>query len=208
MHANGVWINLLASEGGTSGEHLAWGTVERPLILERSFKDGRLFRNLAALPRFWATWETETIGREAFLANDTLDFARKAYFTGPVPIDVRAVASATASSRRAGISIRERDDGGYEIETSSDAPFLLSSSEKLTPELRVSVDGASARALPINSIFAGVVVPPGRHTVVFERRIGRGWWPVSAAALAVTCLGAWIGRRKSASTRAASAPPR
>ncbi|MFA6956397.1 MAG: hypothetical protein WC538_11040 [Thermoanaerobaculia bacterium] len=209
MEANAVSINLLVSSGGTGPEHLSWGTVERPLVLERSFKDGRIFRNLAALPRFWATWDATTIGREAFLADRTLDFSQRTYFTGAMPLDVHALAEVEQQSRRVGIEVSERDDGGYDIATKSAVPFLLNSSEKLTPELRVYIDGERARALSINSIFAAVRVPAGSHTVKFERRIGRGWWPLSAAALCLTCFAAVTERRREARlTRGPSAAPR
>jgi hypothetical protein len=88
-------------------------------------------------------------------------------------------------------------------------PFLLNSSEKLTPELRVFVDGKPARAVSINSIFAGALVPAGSHTVMFERRIGRGWWPLSAAALFLTGIAAVAERRRDARvTPSASGAPR
>ncbi|MBI2214582.1 MAG: hypothetical protein HYU52_13130 [Acidobacteria bacterium] len=206
MRANGVWINLLASVGGKDAESLAWGTVERPLILERAFKDGRLFRNLAALPRFWATWEAEGIDRESFLSSGDLDFSKTAYFMGAVPIDVRRVAAVPPSARRVSLSVKERADGGYEIMTESEGAFVLSSSEKLTPELQVIVDGVRSRALAINTIFAGVLVPAGRHTVVFERRIGRGWWPISAIALGLVVLTAWRERRRGFSPLASASP--
>jgi hypothetical protein len=209
MQANGVSINLLASKGGTGSEHLSWGTVERPLVLERSFKDGRIFRNLAALPRFWATWDSTTIGREAFLADGTLDFSRRAYFTGAMPLDVRTLSSVAPQSRRVGIDVSERGDGGYDVATRSAVPFLLNSSEKLTPELRILVDGKPARAVSINSIFAGALVPAGSHVVTFERRIGRGWWPLSAAALFLTGIAAVAERRREArATPAVSDAPR
>lgn len=190
MKASGVRIKLRTSAGGTGPENLAWGTVERPLVLDRAFKDGRIFRNLAALPRFWATWDATTIDRGAFLADRTLDFSRRAYFAGAMPIPVRALATVPLEARRVGIDISERPDGGYDIGTKSSVPFVLNSSEKLTPELRVYIDGEQARALSINSIFAGVLVPAGQHTVVFERRIGRGWWPLSAVALCLTFVAA------------------
>ena len=62
-------------------------------------------------------------------------------------------------------------------------PTFLASSEKLTPELRITVDGRYVDPVPINMLFAGVPVPAGTHDVVFSRRIGRGWWWITALAL-------------------------
>ena len=66
-------------------------------------------------------------------------------------------------------------------------PTFLASSEKLTPELRVAIDGHDVKAVEINMLFAGVPIPPGPHEVIFSRRIGRGWWWVSALA-AIACV--------------------
>jgi hypothetical protein len=60
---------------------------------------------------------------------------------------------------------------------------FLASSEKLTPELRITIDGREARPVEINLLFAGVRVPAGNHRVVFSRRLAGGWCWISAAAL-------------------------
>jgi hypothetical protein len=70
-------------------------------------------------------------------------------------------------------------------------PFFLASSEKLTPELSVTIDGKRVKPVQINGLFAGVQIPAGRHEVVFSRRVGRGWWlpsAFSAAALLVIAV--------------------
>ena len=194
LKANGVWLNLLAGSENAGPEELAWGMVTRPLVLERSFKDGRIFRNLAALPRFWATWDVVELDRDAFMTDDSLDFRSRTVITGPVPFELRDLDLVPVDRRRVAIELRDRADGGYDLVTRSSAPFLLNSSEKLTPELRVLVDGKSQRAFSINSIFAGVLVPSGEHRVAFERRIGRGWWPLSGCALLLVGLAAWRDR--------------
>ena len=69
--------------------------------------------------------------------------------------------------------------------------MFLASSEKLTPELGITIDGRTARPIQINTLFAGVIVPGGHHEVIFERRIGRGWWPAAIlAAFAIVVIGA------------------
>lgn len=78
--------------------------------------------------------------------------------------------------------------------TESKDPFLLASSEKLTPELGITVDGRDVPPVPIDTLFAGVQVPAGRHEVVFSRRIGRGWWPVAAVGAALWLASAVLRR--------------
>lgn len=199
MKAHNVQLNLLAGSENAGPEQLAWGEVRRPLVLERSFKDGRVFRNLAALPRFWATWEVASLDRENFLSSDSLELDRRAVISGPIPVEVLDLSRVPVDKRRVSIDLSERSDGGYELATRSDVPFLLNSSEKLTPELRVLIDGRAHRALAINSMFAGAVVPAGEHRVVFERQIGRGWWPLAGCAILLVGVAAWFERRRDVS---------
>ena len=50
--------------------------------------------------------------------------------------------------------------------------------------------GPSVRPIRINTLFAGVSVPAGKHEVIFARRIGRGWWPTAVlAAVAIVAIG-------------------
>ncbi|HEV7921472.1 MAG TPA: hypothetical protein VGR02_11860 [Thermoanaerobaculia bacterium] len=143
IRADGIRARLLGSEDGG----IYYGRVTTPIIFDRQFPDGRLFLNVAELPRFRA----EPPG------NASVELVRYA--------DARQV-----------------------LRTNSSAPFFLASSEKLTPELAITIDGKPARPVETHAVFAGVNVPAGRHHVVFERVVGRGWWWA-------TILGAllWVG---------------
>jgi hypothetical protein len=139
------------------------------------------------------------LDREKFLSDDSLELDRRALISGPIPVEVLDLAHVPVDQRRVGIDLSERSDGGYELVTRSDVPFLLNSSEKLTPELRVLIDGRVHRALAINSMFAAAVVPAGEHRVVFERQIGRGWWPLAGCAILLVGVAAWFERRRDVS---------
>lgn len=81
------------------------------------------------------------------------------------------------------------------VRTDASTQVFLASFEKLTPELRITIDGRPARPIEINTLFAGVVVPGGRHEVVFSRRIGRGWWPAAVLAALAIVVSRWVWRR-------------
>ena len=83
------------------------------------------------------------------------------------------------------VSLTSYEDAEQTLDVRAAGPAFIASSEKLTPELRVSIDGRAVAPLRINMIFAGVPVPAGHHRVVFSRRIGRGWWGWSGAAMAL-----------------------
>jgi hypothetical protein len=107
----------------------------------------------------------------AFLAAKNIDFAAEAIVT-----EASAPLPATSD---AAVTLRSYADDEQVVDVRAPAATLLASAEKLTPELGVTVDGRDAKPVEINMLFAGVPVPPGEHRVVFQRRIGRGWWPVA-----------------------------
>ena len=180
VESNGVWLSLHRGSDA-KGASISWGSVERPLVLEHAYRDGRIFRNLAALPRFWATWETRSMTRRELLADTSLDFGHETIFTPVAPLGLSGLALVAARDRHALIRVHEREGGVQRVDVDSEVPLLLNSSEKATPELRVLVDGRETRVYRVDAMFAAVRVDAGRHEVRFERRIGRGWWPVSAA---------------------------
>jgi len=157
-----------------------FGRVMTPVIFDRELPDGRLFLNTAEVPRFHAVSRLRKMSESQFLAAKDVDFAREAVITGAG--DVTPVSDAE-------VILRSYAEDQQRVEVRSPAATFLASSEKLTPELRVTVDGRETKPVEINMLFAGVPLPAGTHEIVFSRRIGRGWWWLSAlAALAAMGL--------------------
>ncbi|HUR80117.1 MAG TPA: hypothetical protein VM733_05095 [Thermoanaerobaculia bacterium] len=182
VRANGVRGYVLEGENKQS---VFYGRVTTPLMFDREFEEGRIFRNLAELPRFRAVSRTRKLTDEEFLSQP-IDFEHEA---------IADVAPLAPSNARVTLTHYAPDE--QRVRTESSAPFFLASSEKLTPELGITIDGTAARAIQSDMLFAGVVVPAGKHEVVFERRIGRGWWWsfwVGLALLVLTPITIRIGR--------------
>lgn len=175
LRSDGMRVELVRSVAPPAGDDpLFYDRVKVPLIFDRELPDGRLFRNAGEVPRFHSVKRLSRMTHDAFLARTiNTDFRDEAVLTGsasPMP---------TADAEVVLKSYREDEQ---RVEVRAPAGTFLASSEKLTPELRVTIDGRPAKPVEINLLFAGVQVPPGDHLVVFSRRIGRGWWPLSAAA--------------------------
>jgi hypothetical protein len=170
VEAKGLRVSL-----PMAGASFYYGRVMTPVIFERELPDGRLFRNAAEVPRFVCVSEVRKMSEDEFMATKDIDFARTAVIT-----DARAALPAASDAIAA---IKMYDDAKQEVVVVAPAATLLASSEKLTPELRVTIDGREVKPVMINLLFAGVPVPAGTHYVVFSRRLARGWWPVSGAAL-------------------------
>lgn len=153
-----------------------YGRVKIPVIFDRELPDGRIFENLAEVPRFRVARRVRRMTGEEFLADEAIDLAREAVITEG------GVAPPGDSGTDARVRLVRYAADEQHLESEASAPFFLASSEKLTPELRILIDGKEARAVEINTLFAGLQVPAGKHEIVFSRRIGRGWWGIAAAA--------------------------
>jgi hypothetical protein len=172
----GMQLAMLRGATDVAGDApMYYGRVTTPVVFERQLPEGRLFRNVGEVPRFVAVSSVRKMTEEEFLAAKDLDFAREAVVTDP--------AAPLPSASDAVVLLRKYEDDRQEVEVRSPAATFLASSEKLTPELRVTVDGREVKPVEINLLFAGVPLPAGTHQVVFTRRIGRGWWWVSGTSL-------------------------
>jgi hypothetical protein len=150
---------------GENKQSVFYGRVTTPVMFDRELPEGRIFRNLAELPRFRAVSRLRNLTDDQFLATRDIDFSREAVAAAPSlpPTDARVTLTHYAPNEQ-------------RITTESPAPFYLASSEKLTPELAVTIDGRTVPPVKTDMLFAGVPVPAGKHEIVFSRRIGRGWW--------------------------------
>ncbi len=168
-------VAMRASLLGSADRSFFYGRVTTPVIFDRELPDGRIFRNVAEVPRFHPVSKVRkgTI-EDLFAAN--IDLAEEAVVT-----DREAALPQTSVGANARLTHYE--PSLQRIATDSSAPFFLASSEKLSPELQVRVDGRITPAIGINAVFAGVAVPAGQHEVTFDRRLARGWWWLSIAGL-------------------------
>jgi len=168
-----------------------YGRVTKPLIFDRELADGRIFRNLAEVPRFHPVSRLRSMSDDEMLARHDFDFAQEAVVPAGMTVD-------DVKASDAQIAKLEYADAHQQLDVVSSSAWFLASSEKLTPELRITIDGAETKPVPINILFAGVRVPAGRHVVAFDRRLARGWWWVSAlgvAALMLSAVATFVRRR-------------
>jgi len=188
--AVGMRVRLLTGATEVAGDApIFYGRVMTPMIFERDLPDGRVFRNVAEVPRFHSVTHARRMTTDELLATKNIDFADEAIITDPRPLPVEASDSV--------VTLRSYADDEQVIDVSAPAKTLLASSEKLTPELRVTVDGHVVEPVQINVLFAGVPIPAGDHRVVFTRRLGRGWWWVASVGFVLlVALSAFDIRRK------------
>ncbi|HEV7428423.1 MAG TPA: hypothetical protein VGQ46_18860 [Thermoanaerobaculia bacterium] len=189
LASTGMRVRMLTGETQIAGDApLFYGRVMTPVIFERDLPDGRIFRNVAEVPRFHAVTRARRMTIDELLATKTIDFADEAIVTDPRPVTVDASDSV--------VTLRSYQDDEQVVDVVAPAKTLLASSQKLTPELRVTVDGRVVEPIQINVLFAGVPIPAGNHRVVFTERLGRRWWPLSGIALLLLIALSIAGARR------------
>lgn len=195
IRTRGMSVDVLGGAAPPGESPLFYRRVEIPVILAHELADGRIFQNLAELPRHYANWDLREVTSEEFLEAKDVDFGSTALLLRSSPSLARGLAAVPREERRVVFRLLEYLPDRQTIETDSQVPFLLATSEKLTRELRVTVDGRPADPIEINSLFAGVPMEAGRHRVVLTRRIGRDvWWLAIAGVLLFAAL--WLFERR------------
>jgi hypothetical protein len=177
----------------TGDAPIFYGRVTKPVIFDRELPDARLYLNVAELPRFHAVSRVRRMSEAELIAGKSLTFADEAFITDPHAV--------LPPASPANVRLVKTTDSKQELVATGNAPFFVASSEKLTPELRVTIDGRDATPIATNILFAGVAVPAGEHRVVFSRQIGGRWWWVAGIAallaLVLSVADVWRTRRVS-----------
>ncbi len=176
VRSYGIRANMLKSVPVAGEDPLFYGRVKTPVVFDRELPDGRIYLNTAEVPRFRAALRVSKMSDREFLSRRDIDLGDEAVITG-------GAAALPPVNANALVYLKKYGGEEQRLETSSASPFFLASSEKLTPELGVTIDGRSVVPVEINTIFAGVTVPAGTHSVIFSRRIARGWWWPAGAGL-------------------------
>src|ERR1019366_1970044 len=152
LAANGVRVRVLTGATDVAGDApLFYGRVTTPLIFDRELPDGRIFRNVGEVPRFHAVTRVRRMSADEMLATKNIDYADEAIVTDARQMSVEA--------SDAVVSLRSYATNEQVIDVAAPAKTFLASSEKLTPELQVTVDGSVVQPVEINVLFAGVPVP-------------------------------------------------
>ncbi|HEY5610157.1 MAG TPA: hypothetical protein VIL97_03035, partial [Thermoanaerobaculia bacterium] len=196
IRSRGLRVQLPRGLARAGESPLAFGRVKTPIVQSHMFPEGPLYQNLGELPRHFAVWNLRTMSDPELLKLVDAEFATDAFVETPHPELEAKLAAIHPSRRKVRFRLLKYHGSEHVIETDSRVPFLLATSEKLTPELRVEVDGKRVAPIEINWMFAGVPVEPGVHRIRLIRRIGGSWWWASAIGLIGTLTTAVVETRR------------
>ncbi|HJR09133.1 MAG TPA: YfhO family protein [Pyrinomonadaceae bacterium] len=165
--------------------------------------DASVYENLRARPRAWLVGKVLNVSEEEALRvlhtsqladGSTFDPARVALVETPLDFAARELDGSETAR------ITHLSDASMEIQTASNAPAFLVTSDVFYPGWQATIDNAPAPLFQTNYTFRGLPVPAGTHTVRFEFR-PRSFYKgalVSATSLLALCACVfWLKRRES-----------
>jgi hypothetical protein len=139
---------------------------------EKGETDYAVYENLRALPLAWIATEVRPISDA-----DAIEAVHRGQLPYGTPFDPKQTAlvdpddGAAPGPFTAGAStasVEEIADGRFVVAVSTTGGGYLVLSENIYPGWRARIDGVPANVRRTNLSMQGVVVPAGRHTVVFE----------------------------------------
>jgi len=160
-------LDLMNARYIVARQEVVSGTDGRSLPLV--FQDGnvRIYRNSTALPRAYAatTVVQATAQRAADTVFDThVDPHRAVVLEEPPPPGLGRGRGAVVTP----VPIRAYRANQVELEPNLLVPAVVVLADSYDPDWHVTVDGQATPLLRANGIFRGVMVPAGRHQVVFR----------------------------------------
>jgi hypothetical protein len=166
------------------------GLVEEPL----GDPDFALYQNPTALPRAYVVYDLrpapEPLELMEIMSDRSFDPLVRSYVEG-----ARGERVVRMRGRPASIVVDE--DTRVELDAELDQDGMLVLSDSFYPGWRATVDGEEQEIHAVNHLFRGVMLPAGRHHVVFEYRpwtLRVGGGISSLAVLALLALG--LGGRR------------
>ena len=154
--------------------------------------DARVYENARALPRAWLATETAILKREEILTSIRLSRLPNGLPFDPTRTtlleDPEGTLPPQARDLNAKATVVHSTGKTMDIETSSDRPSFLVTSDIYYPGWQVYVDGSQARVFVANYAFRGVKLPAGRHNVHFEYVPGRFYFGAGVSALSLLIL--------------------
>ncbi|MDA2930084.1 YfhO family protein, partial [Acidobacteria bacterium AH-259-O06] len=138
------------------------------------FNGFTLYRNPRAPGMFWGVKTLRSASEAEFWEDIELrktDFLETALLMEP--LSAEGISQDYQLPER--IEFRQIDGNTMEVEVETGGETFLVSSHPFYPGWFAWIDGERARILPVNGLFAGLVVPPGSHRILL-RYIPLSFW--------------------------------
>ncbi len=155
-------------------------------------RDGsaRLYRNASALPRAFASTAVVQVKPKAAedrVFSPVFDPHRAVVLEEAPPPELTARAAPIQP-----VAITAYTPNRVELAPELSSPAVVVLADSYDADWQVTIDGQPARLLRANAAFRGVIVPAGKHQVVFSYQPRMVWYGAVASAVALFCCLGWL----------------
>ena len=147
-----------------------------------------IYENPNTLPRAYMVHHAETVPADQLLERLTsadFDFYHSVLISTPLSKEQGDQLAAQPIRSQAQIEISHYDLHKTDLNVTTNRPGILIFLEANYPGWEATVNGSEQEILEVNSVFRGIFLPPGTHTVSYQFRPLTLYWGITLASLSI-----------------------
>jgi len=188
-----------------SDHKLAFTAYGTQLIARTEIDDIWIYENPNTLPRAYLVHHAETVPSDQLLErllDADFDYYHSVLLTTPLSGEQSGQLAALPVRPQGQVEITDYNLHRVDLSVTMDQPGILVLADANYPGWEATVNGSEQEILDVNSVFRGIFLPAGTHSISFQFRPVTLYWGLALAtlsiALAVAIILVTYVRRKSA----------
>ena len=187
-----------------SDHNLAFTAYGTQLIARAEIDDIWIYENPNTLPRAYLVHHAETVPSDRLLErlfNTDFNFYHSVLLTTPLPSEQGRQLAALPVRPQGQVEITDYNLHRVDLNVTMSQPGILVLADAKYPGWVAIVNGSEQEIIDVNSIFRGIFLPAGNHSISFQFRPAILYWGLGLAtlstALAIAIVLVTYLRRKS-----------
>lgn len=147
-----------------------------------------VYENPNTLPRAYLVHHADTISADQLLkrlSGSDFDIYHSVLITTPLSSDQSGQLAAQPIRSQGQVEITDYNLHRIDLNVTTSRPGILILLDANYPGWEATVNGSEQEILEVNSVFRGLFLPPGTHTVSFQFRPTTLYWGITLAGLSI-----------------------
>jgi hypothetical protein len=169
-------------------QSLAFNAYGTRLISHGEIDGIWIYENPNTLPRAYMVHHAETVPSDQLLTRLTgtdFDFYHSVLITTPLSSEESDLLAAQPIRSQAQVEITSYDLHRVDLTVTTNQPGILILLDANYPGWEATVNGAEQEILDVNSVFRGIFLLPGTHSISFQFRHPTLYWGITLASLSI-----------------------